>query len=74
MSLAQQLATELEGQLTEACVQEQQAIDELTKIKDDRDATADMLAKSKIFVVDLRQNVAHSKKLAMDEFKSSDEF
>ncbi|GFZ03460.1 hypothetical protein Acr_16g0000840 [Actinidia rufa] len=50
------------------------AIDELTKMKDDWDAIADKLAKSEILVAKLRQSVAHSKKLAVEEFKSSDDF
>lgn len=66
------MATELEGQLAEVRVREQQAIDELTKTKDDWDATIDRLGKSEILVAELRQRVAHSKKLAVEDFKSLD--
>ncbi|GFZ09650.1 hypothetical protein Acr_21g0002490 [Actinidia rufa] len=45
-----------------------QAIDELTKMKNDRDATTDRLAKSEILVAELRESVAHSKKLVVEEF------
>ncbi|GFY85497.1 hypothetical protein Acr_04g0002350 [Actinidia rufa] len=58
----------------EVTLQQGQAIDELTKMKDDQDATEDRLENSEILVVELRQNVARSKKLTMEEFKSSNEF
>ena len=60
----------LEG---EARVREQQALDKLTKMKEDRDSITDKLAKSGI-LVELRENVARFKKFTMEEFKSSFEF
>ena len=64
MTRAQKLATELEGQLAEFRVREQQALDELKKTKEDRDATMGRLEKQ----------VALAKKIAIEEFKSSDDF
>ncbi|GFS34939.1 hypothetical protein Acr_00g0036850 [Actinidia rufa] len=55
---AQKLVSNLEGQLTKLKIREQQAIMELKKIKEDRDAT----------VVRLEAEVA------IEEFKSSDDF
>ena len=43
-------------------------------MKEDQDATVDKLEKSGILVVELRENVAHSKKFVVEEFKSSSEF
>ncbi|GFS33598.1 hypothetical protein Acr_00g0029510 [Actinidia rufa] len=74
VSHAQKLASKLEGQLVEALVQEQQAIEELTQMKDARDATTDKLVKLELLVVELRESVVRSKKHAVEEFKSSDKF
>ncbi|GFS39127.1 hypothetical protein Acr_00g0061240 [Actinidia rufa] len=60
--------------LAEAQVHEQQAVDELAKMKDAQDAIADKLAKSEILVAELHESVVRSKKLAVEAFKSSDEF
>ena len=57
-------AQKLEGQLAKARILEQQAIDELKKIKEDRDSVVGKLEKQ----------VARTKKTAIEEFKSSDNF
>ena len=57
-------AQKLEGQLAKARILEQQAIDELKKIKENRDSVVGKLEKQ----------VARTKKIAIEEFKSSDNF
>ena len=55
-------------------VQNRQAVEELDKAKDERDAIADKLVKLEMLVTELRDRDAHSKKLAVEEFKFSDNF
>ena len=64
MARAQKLANDLEGQLATARVREQQAAEELRKVTRDRD----------VMVVRLKKQMAHAKKLAIEEFKSSNDF
>ena len=64
MNRAQNLAVDLEKQLAELGVREQQAIDELQKTKEDRDAT----------VARLEKEMVELKKKAIDEYKSSNDF
>ncbi|GFY91569.1 hypothetical protein Acr_07g0017650 [Actinidia rufa] len=73
MDLAQNLAMELDKQLAEFKVQEQQNAEELTKAKDDREAIVEKLAKLEVVVTKLRSNEPHSKRLAIEEFKSLDD-
>ena len=74
MTQAQQFASDLEGQVAELKVQNQQATKELAKANDERDATTDKLAKLEVLVAELRDRETRSKKLAVQEFKSSDDF
>ena len=60
--------------MVELKVQNRQAAEKLAKAKDERDATADKLAKLEMLVVELRNRVARSKLLVVEEFKSSDDF
>ena len=64
MNRAQNLAVDLEKQLAELGVREQQAIDELQKTKEDRDAT----------VARLEKEMVELKKKAIEEHKSLDNF
>ena len=64
MNRAQNLAADLEKQLAELGVREQQAIDELQKTKEDRDAT----------MVRIEKEMVELKKKAIDEYKSSNDF
>ncbi|XP_057490042.1 uncharacterized protein LOC130776032 isoform X1 [Actinidia eriantha] len=74
MARAQKFADDLEGRMDELKVREQQVTEELSKVKDDREAIAEKLVKLEMVVVELRSKEAHSKKLAIEEFKSSDDF
>ena len=60
--------------MVELKVQNQQAVEELAKAKDEWDATADKLAKLEVLVIGQRDREPHSKKLAVVEFKSSADF
>ena len=60
--------------MAELKVPNQQAAEELAKAKDEQDATADKLAKLKVLVAKLRDRETCSKKLAIEKFKSSDDF
>ena len=53
---------------------EQESVDELAKLKDDRDVVTDKLEKFGVLVVELREAVSQAKKFVVDEFKSSLEF
>ena len=69
-----QLFGDLEQQLAEAWAQEQQAIDELAKMKVDQDSLIDKLERSGMLVVDLREKMVKAWASNMDEFKSSSDF
>ncbi|GFZ19674.1 hypothetical protein Acr_28g0003790 [Actinidia rufa] len=60
--------------LFQAQAREQQAIDELAKVKDEQDTMGDKLERSRVLVVELRGTVAQAKTFAMEEFKSSSNF
>ena len=60
--------------MTELKVQNQQAAKESAKAKEERDAFADKLAKLEVMVAELRNREAYSKKLAVEEFKSLEDF
>ena len=60
--------------MAELKVQNQQATKELAKARNERDATANQLVKLEMLVAELRNREARSKKLAIEEFKSSKEF
>ena len=64
----------MEQQLAEAWSREQEAVDELAKLKDDRDAVANKLERSGLLVVELREAVAQAKTFSMEEFKSLSDF
>ncbi|GFY81009.1 hypothetical protein Acr_01g0008180 [Actinidia rufa] len=68
------LAADLEQQLAESRACEQQANDELAKIKNDRDSLADKLERSGVLVNELREALDKAKESAVEEFKSSSEF
>ncbi|GFZ06815.1 hypothetical protein Acr_18g0009850 [Actinidia rufa] len=69
-----QFAADLEQQLDESCAREQQANDELAKMKSDRDSLADKLERSGVLVNELREALNKAKESAVEEFKSSSEF
>ena len=64
----------LEQQLAEARAREQQAVDELAKLKDYQDAIADKLERSGFWVVELQETVGQAKTFVVEEFKSSLDF
>ncbi|GFZ12756.1 aluminum activated malate transporter family protein [Actinidia rufa] len=68
------LAADLEQQLAESRACEQQANDELAKMKSDRDSLADKLERSGVLVNELREALDKAKESAVEEFKSSSEF
>ncbi|PSS07756.1 DNA double-strand break repair Rad50 ATPase [Actinidia chinensis var. chinensis] len=68
------LRSNLDGQVAQLRVQNQQAFKELAKVKDEQDVTADKLGKMELLVAELRDREARSKKLDVEEFKSSNEF
>ncbi|GFS40521.1 hypothetical protein Acr_00g0069090 [Actinidia rufa] len=70
----QKLAADLEQQLAESRAREQQANDELAKMKSDRGLLTDKLEKSGLLVNELREALNKAKDSAMEEFKSSSEF
>ncbi|GFY97531.1 hypothetical protein Acr_12g0000720 [Actinidia rufa] len=70
----QKLAADLEQQLAESRAREQQANDELVKMKSDRDSLADKLERSGVLVNELREALDKAKESAVEEFKSSSEF
>ncbi|GFS42832.1 hypothetical protein Acr_00g0081950 [Actinidia rufa] len=70
----QKLAADFEQQLAESRAREQQALEELAKVKGDRDSLADHLGKSGALVNELREALNKAKESAMEEFKSSSEF
>ncbi|GFZ06998.1 hypothetical protein Acr_18g0011680 [Actinidia rufa] len=70
----QKLSSDLEQQLAKARVREQQANDELTKAKSDRDSLVDKFERSGALVVELREALDKAKEFAVEEFKSSSEF
>ncbi|GFS40779.1 hypothetical protein Acr_00g0070500 [Actinidia rufa] len=70
----QKLSADLEQQLAEARVREQQANDELSKTKSDRDSLADKVERSGVLVVKLREALGKTKESAVEEFKSSSKF
>ncbi|GFS40550.1 hypothetical protein Acr_00g0069250 [Actinidia rufa] len=61
-------------QLAESRAHEQQALEELAKVKGDRDSLADHLGKSGALVNELREALNKAKESAVEEFKSSSEF
>ncbi|GFS31570.1 hypothetical protein Acr_00g0018150 [Actinidia rufa] len=66
----QKLAADLEQQLAESHAREQQANDELAKMKSDRDSLADKLERSVFLVNELREALDKAKESAMEEFKN----
>ena len=68
---AQQHATKLEGQEAELGAWEQKAIEELKKMKEDRDATVEKLEKD---IVELKEKEVLAKKSSIEEYKSLDDF
>ncbi|GFY88916.1 hypothetical protein Acr_06g0008560 [Actinidia rufa] len=70
----QKFAADLEQQLAESRAREQQASDELAKMKSDRDSLADKLERSGMLVNELREALDKAKEAAVEEFKSSSEF
>ncbi|GFZ06763.1 hypothetical protein Acr_18g0009330 [Actinidia rufa] len=70
----QKLATDLEQQVDESRAREQQANNELAKIKSDRDSLVDKLERSGVLVNELREALDKAKESTMEEFKSSSEF
>ncbi|GFZ09245.1 hypothetical protein Acr_20g0010530 [Actinidia rufa] len=70
----QKLVTDLEQQLAEFRACEQQANDELAKMKSDRDLLADKLERSGVLVNELKEALDKAKESAVEEFKSSSEF
>ncbi|GFZ05347.1 hypothetical protein Acr_17g0009190 [Actinidia rufa] len=71
MVCAQQRATELEGQVADLGAQEQKAIEELKKMREDRDATIQKLKKEN---AELKAKEILAKNSAIEEYKSSDDF
>ncbi|GFY91216.1 hypothetical protein Acr_07g0014120 [Actinidia rufa] len=70
----QKLAADLEQQLAESRAREQQANDELARMKSDRGLLTDKLERSGLLVNELREALNKSKESAVEEFKSSSEF
>ncbi|GFZ14944.1 hypothetical protein Acr_24g0011340 [Actinidia rufa] len=70
----QKSAADFEQQLAESRVREQQALEELAKVKGDRDSLADHLGKLGALVNELREALNKAKESAVEEFKSSSEF
>ncbi|GFS38591.1 hypothetical protein Acr_00g0058480 [Actinidia rufa] len=70
----QKLAANLEQQLAESRAREQQANDELAKMKSDRGLLTDKLERSGLLVNELREALDKAKESAVEEFKSSSEF
>ncbi|GFZ16741.1 hypothetical protein Acr_26g0000110 [Actinidia rufa] len=68
MHQAQQFAKELEGQVAEIGAREQQAVEELKKMKEDMDGT---MARLEVEVTELKKKEALAKKTTIDEYKSS---
>ena len=68
------LTGDLERQLAKAWAREQQAGDELTKMKEEKDNLVDKLEKSGVLVVELREAVTRAKTSTMEKFKSSSDF
>ncbi|GFS33308.1 hypothetical protein Acr_00g0027720 [Actinidia rufa] len=65
---------ELEPQLAEARAREQQAVDELAKMKFDHDSLTDKFERSGMLVVELKEAVDKARSSAIEEFKSSSDF
>ncbi|GFS40009.1 hypothetical protein Acr_00g0066180 [Actinidia rufa] len=61
-------------ELAESHACEQQANDELAKMKSERESLADKLERSGVLVNDLREALDKAKESAVEEFKSSSEF
>ncbi|GFY97885.1 hypothetical protein Acr_12g0004260 [Actinidia rufa] len=70
----QKLAANFEQQLAKSRAYEQQALEELAKVKGDRDSLTDHLGKSGALVNELREALNKAKESAVEEFKSSSEF
>ncbi|GFZ12048.1 hypothetical protein Acr_23g0004330 [Actinidia rufa] len=64
-------STSKSQQLAEARAREQQAIDELAKMKVDHDSLTNKLERSGVLVVELREAVDKARSSTMEEFKSS---
>ncbi|GFS35981.1 hypothetical protein Acr_00g0043180 [Actinidia rufa] len=73
VSRLQKLSGDLEQQLAKAQAREQQAIDELAKMKNDQDSFADKFERSGVLVVELRKALDKAKDSTIEEFKSSSE-
>ncbi|PSS21385.1 Outer dense fiber protein [Actinidia chinensis var. chinensis] len=71
MSHAQWLATKLEGQVAELGTQEQQATEELRRMREDRNTTVERLEKE---VAELKERETLAKESAVQGYKSSDDF
>ena len=71
MTHAQKLTLNLERQLAKLRISEQHVIDELKKMKEDRDAT---MARLEAEVAELKKSETLVKKKAIKEFKSSNDF
>ncbi|GFS41821.1 hypothetical protein Acr_00g0076530 [Actinidia rufa] len=70
----QKLAADLEQQLVESRAREQQANDELAKMKSDQDSLIDKLERLGVLVNELREALNKAKESAVEEFKSSSKF
>ena len=64
------VSANLEGQVAQLNVQNQLASNELAKVKEERDAIVDKSTKLELSNANLRDREAHSKKLAVEDFKS----
>ncbi|GFS29581.1 hypothetical protein Acr_00g0007300 [Actinidia rufa] len=74
MTCAQISDVELDKQMDELKVRVQQTAKELARARGNQEATAEKLAKLEMVVAGLRDKEIHSKKLAIEEFKSSKDF
>ncbi|GFY84547.1 hypothetical protein Acr_03g0013210 [Actinidia rufa] len=74
MVQTQNQTIELEGLVVEFGEQEQKAFEDLAKLRDNQEAIVEKLAKSEMVVADLRSKEARTKELAVEEFKSSEDF
>ncbi|GFS28942.1 hypothetical protein Acr_00g0004740 [Actinidia rufa] len=72
--IGQLVTADFEQQLAESHAREQQALEELAKVKGDRDSLADHLGKSSALVNELREALNKAKESAVEEFKSLSEF
>ncbi|GFS40594.1 hypothetical protein Acr_00g0069460 [Actinidia rufa] len=70
----QKLAADLEQQLAESRAREQQANNELAKMKSDRDSLTDKLDRLGVLVKELREALNKANESTVEEFKSSSEF